>query len=94
MSILDSLKQIFGGKSSSRETVVPEGLCPNCWGKQDYDGQYLDGMRKDNIDLNNATEKLGWIQALALEKVEGIKLKVTDDYLSCPTCKLTYHPKK
>ena len=90
MSLLDSLKQLFGIKSSTPETVVPEGLCPNCWGKQDYDGQYLEGMRKDNIDLNNATAKLGWIQALALEKVEGIKLKETDDYFSCPTCKLKY----
>ena len=92
MGLIDSIKRLFQRDESSMPLAVPEGVCPNCWGEQDYDGKYRDRMKKDNVDLNNAQARLGWIQALAMERVEGVMLKKTDDYSTCPTCKLTFHP--
>ena len=91
MSLFTKLKSLFGNSTPS-ESVVPAGVCPNCWGEQEYDGKYREAMKRDNIDLNNAEAKLGWIQALLLKEVEGVMLKKTDDLYACPTCKLSYHP--
>jgi len=72
---------------------VPQGYCPNCWGRQEYEGKFLEAMQKENIDLNNIDLKKGWIQAYATRNFEGITIRTTDDIEQCPTCKLAYRPK-
>ena len=90
MNILESILDYFRRKQSQTET--PEGLCPNCWGKQEYEGKFLEASRKENIDLNNINEKTGWINAYAVEHFEGIKLREEDGAMVCPACKSAYRP--
>ncbi|MCB9202027.1 MAG: hypothetical protein H6604_03125 [Flavobacteriales bacterium] len=65
--------------------------CPNCWGRQEYEGHFYDASKKDKIDLNNISQKRGWIQAYVVKYFEGMKKKVAvsaDD--ECPSCSLSY----
>lgn len=55
------------------EPAAEELNCPNCWGRQEYDGQYCDARVQKKIDLNNVEENLGWITAYVIEKFEGIR---------------------
>ncbi len=89
MKLLDAIKKFLGNKDATK-IEAPEGHCPNCWGRQEYNGQLMDAIVQENIDLNNLNEKVGWIQAYATQHFEGIKLKPKDDVLECAACKLTY----
>ena len=87
MSLIDSITHLLN--PAKEEAVTPPGYCPNCWGRQEYAGKFLDKMEEERIDLNNVSEKLGWIQAHAVKHFEGIKIHETHDKFECPSCKLT-----
>lgn len=46
--------------------------CPNCWGRQEYEGQYCEVRITKKIDLNNVEEHLGWITAYVMENFDGV----------------------
>lgn len=87
MNIIDWVKGFLTGNKSEE---APEMHCPNCWGRQEYEGKFIEAINQEQIDLNNLNEKKGWIQDYAVRKFEGIKLQKTQDYFQCPSCKLEY----
>jgi len=88
MKLLEAITAFLKGEKKKIE--VPDGYCPNCWGRQEYEGEFLKAIHHENIDLNNVNAKKGWIQAYAAERLEGIKLAPKGKILECQTCKLTY----
>ncbi len=70
----------------------PADLCPNCWGTQAYAGAFLEAAQTERLDLNNALQKVGWIQAYAAEHFEGIQRHQIDELLECSSFRLTYRP--
>ena len=69
--LFENIKNYFKKKSQNQETgLAPEGICPNCWGKQEWEGQFYEHMRAENIApesdtynnfIKNVTRKLGEI---------------------------------
>ena len=88
MNLIQVIRNYLARQRKSGET--PEGYCPNCWGRQEYEGKFLQALQQENIDLNNIDQKAGWIQAYATKNFEGIKLRDIEDVLECPSCKITY----
>ena len=88
MGIADRIIQFF--RNRNEENNVPDGFCPNCWGRQEYEGAFFEAVHAEKIDLNNIDEKKGWIQAYAARNLEGIQLRKSNDQLVCPSCKLSY----
>lgn len=44
--IIDSIKRFFSKKRKGEPTEeTPQGVCPNCWGKQEYDGEFFEIIR-------------------------------------------------
>lgn len=83
MNLAQNLKNYFGKKESKAETGdTPVGVCPNCWGKQEWDGEYYTFMKnhkghpKEDIYTN-------FIQDIA-KKLE--KQTITGDGYTCETC--------
>lgn len=68
-NLMDHIKQV------TKRDEIPQGMCPNCWGRQEYIGEFYKAVKKENIDLNNIEEHKGWIQALASKYAYGIELK-------------------
>ena len=87
MNLFESAKQLLQG-TSKMET--PEEYCPNCWGRQEYAGQFLTKMKENKIDLNNIDTQMGWIEAYAIRHFEGIKPNVSEGVQSCQSCNLTH----
>lgn len=56
--------------------VCTDDECPNCWGKQQYDGKVHEVRSREHIDLNNANRKLGWIEAYVIKHFEGIGVRL------------------
>ncbi len=86
MTLLEYIRTwLAGGK-----TNPPEGYCPNCWGTQEYEGEFYKAIKNEGINVNNIEQKKGWIQAYAAENLSGIRLVPSDNQLVCNSCKIAY----
>ncbi len=87
MKIIENIKSYFKAKSEGKEVgKAPEGVCPNCWGKQEWDGEFYKIIKsKDAIPesevYNNFIKKV-------VKKLD--KITLTKDNYTCETCKVSY----
>ena len=80
----------FQKPSSETRGRTPEGLCPNCWGSQEYDGQIRELYRDRQIDVNNHEANYAFIQDFVVTHLDGIRLKKGANSLECPTCQVQF----
>ena len=83
MCITDNLKTFF---KSNRTEKVPQGICPNCWGKQDWDGHHYKFMKGNNGNPSDETYNT-FIQDVA-RKLD--KIELSKDTYTCATCTMKY----
>jgi len=88
--MIEKLIAFFRRPASETKNEIPEGVCPNCWGSQEYDSIIRELYQDNQIDVNNGQANLNFIQNVVVNKIEGIKLKKGNTGLECPTCKLSY----
>ena len=87
MSLIDNLKSYFKKKANNeRVGDAPEGVCPNCWGKQEWEGEFYKKLKANNITPEHNTYN-NFVHEVA-EKLDKIILK--EDVLICETCKISY----
>ena len=56
MNIAENIKRFFKAKNNNEATAeAPEGICPNCWGRQEWEGNYYKLMKAQNITPENNT---------------------------------------
>lgn len=85
MGLLENVKIYFTKKKNNEETGdAPEGVCPNCWGRQDWDENYYEIMKgeSDNEKTYNSFIKD------VVTKLDKITLK--GDSYECTTCNVDY----
>jgi len=85
------IKSILNLFKREKKVEAPEGICPNCWGKQEYSGKFYEAIKNEGIDVNSASKKKGWIQDYTDKHLTGIKL---DSEAVCPGCKVSYRQSK
>ena len=91
MSLIENIKNYFRAKSAGLETASsPEGVCPNCWGKQEWDGEFYKNIKAKNITPESNTYT-SFIHEIA-NKLDKITLK--KDTYTCETCNVNYKDKK
>ena len=93
---MNFLKKLFGKKESSTlfsdEKLVEAGACPNCWGHQQYDQQYLDYVKdqtKSNVNKDKENKK-AFVSQFVETNITGIRLKREGDKQVCPTCRTKF----
>ena len=84
--------KIFGTNNEptklSKEELIGAEVCPNCWGKQNYEGKFVQ-YTKDQVkaSLNNEkTSKKAFVQQFVETNITGIRLKKDGDQLVCNAC--------
>lgn len=82
------------GKKRVPAIEAPEGVCPNCWGKQEWDNKYMEIVKDKQIDVNNHSANHAFIKDFVVTHLDGIKLKKEKDYYHCPQCSLKYYAHK
>ena len=74
MNIADSIKNFFRAKANNEPVnSAPEGVCPNCWGRQEWEGNYYKLMKARNITPESNTYN-SFIHEIA-SKLDKITLK-------------------
>jgi protein-arginine kinase activator protein McsA len=87
MNILENIKAYFNAKSDGNVSLkTPEGVCPNCWGKQEWDGKFYKKIKANNItpehDIYN-----NFIHEVS-QRLGRITLK--EDSYKCENCQMNY----
>lgn len=87
MNILENIKAYFNAKSDGNVSLkTPEGICPNCWGKQEWDGKFYKKIKANNItpehDIYN-----NFIHEVS-QRLGRITLK--EDSYKCENCQMNY----
>lgn len=89
---MEILSKLFGqGTEITKQEIEDANVCPNCWGKQEYENQYKDYVNdstKSNINHDKQNRK-AFIAQFVETYVTGIKLKNKDGEKVCPVCQYT-----
>ncbi len=83
--LVDSLVDFFSKPREKTKDKSPEGLCPVCWGYQQYDGKVRDLFKDRQVDVNNKQDSYLIIQEFVKDNIEGIRLKEGETDV-CPDC--------
>jgi hypothetical protein len=87
MNILENIKAYFNAKSDGNVSLkTPEGVCPNCWGKQEWDGKFYKKIKANNITPEHDTYN-NFIHEVS-QKLGRITLK--EDSYKCENCQMNY----
>ncbi|WP_024482533.1 hypothetical protein [Cellulophaga baltica] len=81
------LRSVFNKRPDAFD-AIPESVCPNCWGDQEYGNVIREKYRDIQIEVNNKERKHAFIQDFIVTNLSGIRLKSTINGLECPTCQL------
>ena len=86
--MIESIIKYFKKPATETKGETPQGYCPNCWGKQEYDNVIREMYQDKQIDVNNHAANYSFIQDFVINKIDGIHLKKGNNSLECPTCRL------
>lgn len=70
-----AIESVINYYQSKRIQENQSALCPNCWGHQNYQGEFLNVMKRDHINYKVVGERGGWMLAYVSSKLQGIRLK-------------------
>ena len=84
--MIETLISFFKNPAAETKGQVPEGVCPNCWGSQEYDNTIREMYADHQIDVNNHSANHAFIQNFVKERVSGIRLIKGTNSFECPTC--------
>lgn len=92
MSLVESLIEFLHKKGTKEELVTPEGVCPNCWGREEYAGHFHERLRKENYDITTVDKEVGWINDYANKHLQSIAVKKrpNTDEPYCEKCSVSY----
>ncbi|MDA3907083.1 MAG: hypothetical protein PF484_13505 [Bacteroidales bacterium] len=86
--MVNTLIRFFSLSAMETKGKTPEGLCPNCWGEQEYDNMIRKMYIDKQIDVNNRKANHAFIQDFLVTRLQGIKLVKGKNSFECPTCTL------
>lgn len=92
MDIIDQILEYYKKPEEETKNTSPEGVCPVCWGYQEYDQKIRILYKDDEIDVINHRKKFTKIRKFLMEHIDGIQLKKAEIH-DCPKC-ATEHSKK
>ena len=84
MSLLDTLSAFFSRPAEETANETPEGSCPNCWGRYEYDGEIRQVARDRQIDVDSGRERYAFIQEFVVKHIDGIRLRDNGKGRVCP----------
>ena len=89
MGLLDKLVGLLTStEKPSEEALLEAGVCPNCWGKQEYANEYREIVKdktKSNINKDASGQK-AFIEQFVETHLTGIQLKNDGEHLTCASC--------
>lgn len=88
--MIETLINFFKKPATETKNQTPEGMCPNCWGSQEFDGIIREMYVDKQIDVNNHKANHAFIQDFVVNKINGIQLKKGNNSMECPSCRVKF----
>lgn len=85
MYLIEQLMTFFKKPEEETKDSAPEGICPLCWGYQQYDGKIRTLIKDKQIDINNHLKAQTFFEEVVKTHIEGIHLKEAE-ISNCPHC--------
>ena len=85
MDIVNKVLRCFEKPQSETQNRAADGLCPVCWGYQEYDQQVRTLFRDKQISIKNCQESYMLVQDFVKNYIDGIQLRDAKTE-SCPKC--------
>ena len=87
MSLFEAVVNYIKGKEKGDNLKAPEGVCPNCWGEQEFDNKIREIVKDRQINVNSGRENYAFIQEFVVNHIDGIQLRNSIDGKVCKHCK-------
>lgn len=85
MNIIENLKEYFNKKKNNdTATNTPEGVCPNCWGRLEWDGEYFKFMKGENGNPSNET----YNNFILNVSRQLDKITINESTFTCESCEM------
>lgn len=84
MNSLKSILTFIKNNPNNNIEKAPEGYCPNCWGRQEYGGNFYKAIKAESI--KDLQRKKGWITSYAEKNLNGIRLQGKQGRFMCNVC--------
>lgn len=83
---------LFDFFKKKEKTTIPDEICPNCWGRQEYEGKFIEVAKDRQIDISNhdSTATKAFVQEFVTTHLDGIRLIKDGNSFVCPSCKTRY----
>ena len=88
MNVVEELIRFFKRPEKETKDKTPNGLCPVCWGYQEYDHKIRTIYKDRQVEVNNHRDSYMIMEDFVVNQLDGIKLKESQTE-SCPTCSET-----
>jgi len=88
--MINFFRRLFKRNAIKDFDAAPEGVCPNCWGDQEYGNIIREKFKDKQISVNNKQDRHAFIQDFIVTNLSGIKLKSSVNGHECPTCKVNF----
>lgn len=85
MDLVERLIAFIKQPEEGTRDQSPEGVCPVCWGHQEYDRKIRKMHKDKQIDVNNHKASYMLVQDFVVRYINGIKLREGVEE-GCPTC--------
>jgi hypothetical protein len=88
MSAIENIKAYFNKKRNNETTdKAPKGICPNCWGKQQWENEFYEVMKGSKNEKRDETYN-NFINKIVETNISGIV--INKDTYTCKTCQVKY----
>ena len=93
MTIVDSIIKLLSKKADPK--TAPDGICPNCWGRQEYGGHFYEAIKKQTFNIEKMEDNArGWIEDYVDKNLSDIKVHPQGDGVVCDKCRISYSKEK
>jgi hypothetical protein len=83
MSIINNITTYLKEKLDGvNKETTPKGVCPNCWGEQEWEGEFYKKIETKDINSESKTY-ISFVKNIA-DRLDKITLK--GDLYECETC--------
>jgi DNA-directed RNA polymerase subunit M/transcription elongation factor TFIIS len=86
MNVIDNIIEYFKQPQEETQGKAPKGICPSCWGYQEYENKFRKLYKDKQIDVNNHQDHYMFVQKFVVKNIDGIRLKEAEIKYVCPNC--------
>ena len=82
------VQNIIFRKSKNKKALLktPNGVCPNCWGRQEWQGKAYEKMEEAGINPANKDQYSSFIKEFVKKYLQPISLKPKGNGYVCTSC--------